>query len=59
MPSLISAQSLPEFPWYAYIVLSVETEHEQALWTGIQRELVSNTKVPVEQALPVGVYGAR
>ena len=56
-PSLIDGSSCPEFSWFAYHVLRAETEHEvdTQLWKKIQKELLDNPSVPVEQLLKVRI----
>ena len=59
LPSFIEQQSAPEFSWLAYFVLWAESEHEEVttLWPTIQKDLLMNPNMPVEQALKVGMLG--
>ncbi|XP_014790390.1 ectopic P granules protein 5 homolog [Octopus bimaculoides] len=52
LPSFMEKQSLPDAPWLAYLILSIEGKYEECtlLWPTIQQELLSNTKISVEQA---------
>lgn len=48
--------SNPEFVWFAFAVLTAETYHletESSLWQELQKELIQNPVLTVEQAIPV------
>ena len=55
-PSLIEANSCPEFGWYTYHVLQAETCHEadSQLWNKLQMELYSNPSTSLDQLVKVG-----
>ncbi|GAB1606783.1 ectopic P granules protein 5 homolog, partial [Argonauta hians] len=52
MPSFMEKHSLADAPWLAYLILTIEGKFEECtlLWPTIQQELLSNTKISVEQA---------
>ena len=55
LPSLISSQSMPEFPWLALCILRVEEAYEMEtnLWRNTQLEPLRHLNIPVEQAVKV------
>ena len=54
-PSLIEANSCPEFSWYAYHVFQAEVCHEanSQLWNKLQMELYSDPSAPLDLAFKV------
>ena len=53
VPSLIISSVCAEFPWYAYAVLSVDTDHEGALWRALLAEMRVNPSTTIDQSLLV------
>lgn len=58
LPSLIETEHCGEFPWFAYIVLEVETSYEldeSHFWTDLQQYLLEHTDCSIDAAIQVNI----